>query len=42
MDEVYYVGSDVDGQHVGLDPNGNAIGLVQDPPVDLTDLRSTA
>ena len=27
MDEVYYVGFDVDGQHVGLDPNGHTKGM---------------
>lgn len=27
MDEVYYVGFDVDGQHVGLDPNGHSKGM---------------
>jgi predicted enzyme related to lactoylglutathione lyase len=27
MDEVYYVGYDVDGQHVGLDPNGHSKGM---------------
>lgn len=27
VDEVYYVGFDVDGQHVGLDPNGHSRGL---------------
>ena len=27
MDEPYYVGFEVDGQDVGLDPNGHASGL---------------
>jgi predicted enzyme related to lactoylglutathione lyase len=27
MDEPYYVGFDVAGQHVGLDPNGHAKGM---------------
>jgi predicted enzyme related to lactoylglutathione lyase len=27
MDEPYYVGFDVDGQQVGLDPNGHAQGM---------------
>lgn len=27
VDEVYYVGFDVDGQHVGLDPNGHSKGM---------------
>lgn len=27
MDEAYYVGFDVGGQHVGLDPNGHSKGL---------------
>ncbi len=27
MDEAYYVGFDVDGQHVGLDPNGHQKGM---------------
>jgi predicted enzyme related to lactoylglutathione lyase len=27
MDEAYYVGFDVDGQHVGLDPNGHSKGM---------------
>lgn len=27
MDEAYYVGFDVDGQHVGLDPNGHGKGM---------------
>lgn len=27
MDEVYYVGFTVGGQHVGLDPNGHAKGM---------------
>src|SRR5438093_9904285 len=27
MDEVYYVGFDVEGQHVGLDPNGHGKGM---------------
>lgn len=27
MDEVFYVGFDVDGQHVGLDPNGHSKGM---------------
>ena len=27
MDEVYYVGFDVEGQHVGLDPNGHSKGM---------------
>jgi predicted enzyme related to lactoylglutathione lyase len=27
MDEVYYVGFNVDGQHVGLDPNGHSKGM---------------
>jgi predicted enzyme related to lactoylglutathione lyase len=27
MDEVFYVGFDVDGQHVGLDPNGYGKGM---------------
>ena len=27
MDEAYYVAFDVDGQHIGLDPNGHAQGM---------------
>jgi predicted enzyme related to lactoylglutathione lyase len=27
MDEAYYVGFDVPGQHVGLDPNGHSKGM---------------
>ena|SRR5437763_1618279 len=27
VDEAYYVGFDVDGQHVGLDPNGHSKGM---------------
>jgi predicted enzyme related to lactoylglutathione lyase len=27
MDESYYVGFSVDGQHIGLDPNGHARGM---------------
>jgi predicted enzyme related to lactoylglutathione lyase len=27
MDEAYYVGFDVDGQHIGLDPNGHGKGM---------------
>jgi predicted enzyme related to lactoylglutathione lyase len=27
MDAPYYVGFDVDGQHVGLDPNGHGAGM---------------
>jgi predicted enzyme related to lactoylglutathione lyase len=27
MDEPYYVGFDVDGQHLGLDPNGHGKGM---------------
>ena len=27
MDEAYYVGFDVDGQHVGLDPSGHGKGM---------------
>ncbi len=27
MDEVFYVEFDVDGQHVGLDPNGHSKGM---------------
>ena len=27
MDEPYYVGYDVDGQDIGLDPNGHAKGM---------------
>jgi predicted enzyme related to lactoylglutathione lyase len=27
MDEVYYVGFDIDGQDVGLDPNGHSKGM---------------
>ncbi|MGH6951995.1 MAG: VOC family protein [Vitreimonas sp.] len=27
MDEVFYVGFDLDGQHVGLDPNGRRKGM---------------
>jgi predicted enzyme related to lactoylglutathione lyase len=27
MDEVYYVGFDVEGQHIGLDPNGHSRGM---------------
>jgi predicted enzyme related to lactoylglutathione lyase len=27
MDEVYYVGFDVEGQHIGLDPNGHSKGM---------------
>jgi predicted enzyme related to lactoylglutathione lyase len=27
MDEPYYVGFDVDGQHIGLDPNGHSKGM---------------
>ena len=27
MDEVYYVGFDVGGQHIGLDPNGHSKGM---------------
>jgi predicted enzyme related to lactoylglutathione lyase len=27
MDEPYYVGFEIDGQHVGLDPNGHRNGL---------------
>jgi predicted enzyme related to lactoylglutathione lyase len=27
MDEAYYVGFSVDGQHVGLDPNGHGKGM---------------
>jgi predicted enzyme related to lactoylglutathione lyase len=27
MDEAYYVGYDVDGQHLGLDPNGRSKGM---------------
>jgi predicted enzyme related to lactoylglutathione lyase len=32
MDEVYYVGFDVDGQHIGLDPNGHGKGMTG--PID--------
>jgi predicted enzyme related to lactoylglutathione lyase len=28
MDQPYYVGFDVDGQHIGLDPNGRAKGMI--------------
>lgn len=27
MDEVYYVGFEVDGLHIGLDPNGHGKGM---------------
>ena len=27
MDEPYYVGFDVDGQHIGLDPSGHGKGM---------------
>lgn len=27
MDDVYYVGFDTDGLHIGLDPNGHAKGM---------------
>jgi predicted enzyme related to lactoylglutathione lyase len=27
MDEAYYVGFDLDGQHVGLDPHGHGQGM---------------
>ncbi|MGH3586305.1 MAG: VOC family protein [Pseudonocardia sp.] len=27
MDQPYYVGYDVEGQHIGLDPNGHAKGM---------------
>jgi predicted enzyme related to lactoylglutathione lyase len=27
MDEAYYVGFDIDGQHIGLDPNGHSKGM---------------
>jgi predicted enzyme related to lactoylglutathione lyase len=27
MDEAYYVGFNVGGQHIGLDPNGHASGM---------------
>jgi predicted enzyme related to lactoylglutathione lyase len=27
MDEAYYVGFDIDGQHIGLDPHGHGQGM---------------
>jgi predicted enzyme related to lactoylglutathione lyase len=42
MDEVYYVGFDRDGRHVGLDPNGHRKGMTG--PVTyypVTDIKSS-
>ncbi|MEU8617975.1 VOC family protein [Streptomyces sp. NPDC048623] len=39
VDEPYYVGFDVDGQHFGLDPNGHGKGLTGPVPFwDVDDL----
>ncbi|MER7517273.1 VOC family protein [Streptomyces sp. NPDC126499] len=42
VDEPYYVGFDIDGQHFGLDPNGHGKGLTGAVAFwDVDDLRGT-
>lgn len=42
MDEVYYVGWNVAGQDVGLDPNGHAKGMTGPVPYwQVSDIHST-